>query len=55
MELVVSHAAHRPDSGEAANDIQEAGQRAAGEERKASAQAAMDVSQVATISRRIGI
>ena len=55
MELVVSHTAHRPDSGEAADDIEEAGQRAAGEAREASAQAAMDVSQVATISRRIGI
>ena len=54
-ELVVAHAAHRPDPRDAANDVEEARQWTAREAFEAIAQASVDVLQVAAIGRRVWI
>ena len=54
-ELLILHAAHRPDPRDAANDVEEARQWTAREAFEAIAQAPVDVLQVAAIGRRIWI
>ena len=54
-ELLILHAAHRPDPRDAADGVEEALERAAGETLVAGAKAAVDVLQLEAVGRRVGI
>ena len=54
-ELLILHAAHRPDPRDAADGVEEALEGASGEALVAGAKAAVDVLQLEAVGRRVGI
>ena len=54
-ELLILHAAHRPDPRDAADGVEEALEGASGEALVAGAKAAVDVLQLEAVGRRVGM